>query len=232
MLCLHGFPDNAHTYDSLLPALAAAGFRGGRAVHARLRADLARTRRPLPVGAARPGRRRAHRGAGQRSRVRGRPRLGRHRRLRRGGARSRARHAPGHDRRRASRRRARRRWPHATSGTRASGTRTSSRCRSPSRSWPPTTSLFSSSGGATPRRSSIPRRSIERVKATFREPGVVTAALGYYRHTFHPGQPRPGAPAPARTDRRADDGADPRRCTAPAIGPAGSRRSRRWTICS
>jgi pimeloyl-ACP methyl ester carboxylesterase len=27
---------------------------------------------------------------------------------------------------------------------------------------------------------------IERVKATFREPGVVTAALSYYRHTFHP----------------------------------------------
>src|SRR5262249_58250647 len=26
-LCLHGFPDNAHTYDRLLPALAAAGFR-------------------------------------------------------------------------------------------------------------------------------------------------------------------------------------------------------------
>jgi pimeloyl-ACP methyl ester carboxylesterase len=27
---------------------------------------------------------------------------------------------------------------------------------------------------------------IERVKATFRQPGVVTAALNYYRHTFHP----------------------------------------------
>ena len=26
-LCLHGFPDNAHTYDELLPVLAAAGFR-------------------------------------------------------------------------------------------------------------------------------------------------------------------------------------------------------------
>jgi pimeloyl-ACP methyl ester carboxylesterase len=26
VLCLHGFPDNAHTYDTLLPALAAAGF--------------------------------------------------------------------------------------------------------------------------------------------------------------------------------------------------------------
>jgi pimeloyl-ACP methyl ester carboxylesterase len=26
-LCLHGFPDNAHTYRALLPALAAAGFR-------------------------------------------------------------------------------------------------------------------------------------------------------------------------------------------------------------
>jgi pimeloyl-ACP methyl ester carboxylesterase len=28
VLCFHGFPDNAHTYRSLLPALAAAGFRG------------------------------------------------------------------------------------------------------------------------------------------------------------------------------------------------------------
>jgi pimeloyl-ACP methyl ester carboxylesterase len=27
VLCLHGFPDNAHTYDDLLPALAGAGFR-------------------------------------------------------------------------------------------------------------------------------------------------------------------------------------------------------------
>jgi pimeloyl-ACP methyl ester carboxylesterase len=27
---------------------------------------------------------------------------------------------------------------------------------------------------------------IERVKATFRQPGVLTAALNYYRHTFHP----------------------------------------------
>jgi pimeloyl-ACP methyl ester carboxylesterase len=27
---------------------------------------------------------------------------------------------------------------------------------------------------------------IERVKATFRQPGVLTAALGYYRHTFDP----------------------------------------------
>jgi pimeloyl-ACP methyl ester carboxylesterase len=49
---------------------------------------------------------------------------------------------------------------------------------------------------------------IERVKATFREPGVVTAALSYYRHTFHPAQRDPalqqlqekvGAPTPVPT---------------------------------
>jgi pimeloyl-ACP methyl ester carboxylesterase len=31
-----------------------------------------------------------------------------------------------------------------------------------------------------------PREKMESVKATFRQPGVLTAALGYYRHTFHP----------------------------------------------
>lgn len=32
----------------------------------------------------------------------------------------------------------------------------------------------------------IPTDIMDRVKATFRQPGVVTAALNYYRHTFHP----------------------------------------------
>ena len=36
---------------------------------------------------------------------------------------------------------------------------------------------------------------IERVKATFRQPGVVTAALDYYRHTFHPANRDPGLQA-------------------------------------
>jgi len=49
---------------------------------------------------------------------------------------------------------------------------------------------------------------IEGIKATFREPGVVTAALGYYRHTFHPAnrdpalavlQERMSAPTPVPT---------------------------------
>jgi pimeloyl-ACP methyl ester carboxylesterase len=49
---------------------------------------------------------------------------------------------------------------------------------------------------------------LERIKATFREPGVVTAALGYYRHTFHPAnrdpaladlQHRMSAPTPVPT---------------------------------
>jgi pimeloyl-ACP methyl ester carboxylesterase len=32
----------------------------------------------------------------------------------------------------------------------------------------------------------LPPEIIESVKATFRQPGVVTSALNYYRHTFHP----------------------------------------------
>ncbi len=36
---------------------------------------------------------------------------------------------------------------------------------------------------------------IERVKATFRQPGVVTAALSYYRHTFHPANRDPALQA-------------------------------------
>ena len=36
---------------------------------------------------------------------------------------------------------------------------------------------------------------LERVKATFREPGVVTAALSYYRHTFHPANRDPALAA-------------------------------------
>jgi pimeloyl-ACP methyl ester carboxylesterase len=37
----------------------------------------------------------------------------------------------------------------------------------------------------------LPPAVIERVKKTFRQPGVVTAALNYYRHTFHPEQRDP-----------------------------------------
>jgi pimeloyl-ACP methyl ester carboxylesterase len=49
---------------------------------------------------------------------------------------------------------------------------------------------------------------MERVKTTFRQPGVVTAALSYYRHTFHPAnrdpslqhlQERVSAPTPVPT---------------------------------
>lgn len=36
---------------------------------------------------------------------------------------------------------------------------------------------------------------IERVKATFRQPGVVTAALSYYRHSFHPANRDPALQA-------------------------------------
>jgi pimeloyl-ACP methyl ester carboxylesterase len=40
-----------------------------------------------------------------------------------------------------------------------------------------------------------PTSVIERVKATFRQPGVVTAALSYYRHTFHPANRDPALQA-------------------------------------
>ncbi len=36
-----------------------------------------------------------------------------------------------------------------------------------------------------------PAEMMERLKATFRQPGVLTAALNYYRHTFHPGHHDP-----------------------------------------
>jgi pimeloyl-ACP methyl ester carboxylesterase len=41
----------------------------------------------------------------------------------------------------------------------------------------------------------LPAAVIERVKATFRQPGVVTAALNYYRHTFHPAHRDPALQA-------------------------------------
>jgi pimeloyl-ACP methyl ester carboxylesterase len=47
---------------------------------------------------------------------------------------------------------------------------------------------------------------IERVKATFRQPGVVTAALSYYRHTFHPGN---RDPALQRLQERASNAPTP-----------------------
>jgi pimeloyl-ACP methyl ester carboxylesterase len=62
VLCRHGFPDNAHTYDALRPVLAGAGFRAVAPVHAWLCADLTGTRRPLPISAPRSGRGRADSG--------------------------------------------------------------------------------------------------------------------------------------------------------------------------
>lgn len=41
----------------------------------------------------------------------------------------------------------------------------------------------------------LPAAVIERVKATFRQPGVVTAALNYYRHSFHPANRDPALQA-------------------------------------
>jgi pimeloyl-ACP methyl ester carboxylesterase len=41
----------------------------------------------------------------------------------------------------------------------------------------------------------LPPAVLERVKTTFRQPGVVTAALNYYRHTFHPANRDPALQA-------------------------------------
>jgi pimeloyl-ACP methyl ester carboxylesterase len=41
----------------------------------------------------------------------------------------------------------------------------------------------------------LPREGIESVKKTFRQPGVVTAALNYYRHTFNPANRDPALAA-------------------------------------
>ena len=77
-LCLHGFPDSAHTWRHLLPALADGRLPRRRPVHARLRADRRARRRPLPDRGAGDGRARPARGA-RRRRQGGdhRPRLGR-----------------------------------------------------------------------------------------------------------------------------------------------------------
>ena len=86
-LCLHGFPDTAHTWRYLLPELAGAGFH---AVAPFLR-GYAPTALPADghyqVGALVARRQRAARGArGRRRRRHRRPRLGRPGHLRRGGA--------------------------------------------------------------------------------------------------------------------------------------------------
>jgi pimeloyl-ACP methyl ester carboxylesterase len=53
---------------------------------------------------------------------------------------------------------------------------------------------------------------IERVKATFRQPGVVTAALTYYRHTFHPANRDPALQSlQERISTTPDAGPDARR---------------------
>ncbi len=159
VLCLHGFPDNAYTYGDLLPVAGGRWFSRCRAVHAGLCAHHAGAGRPVPVGAAGPGCGGAHRCARSRARLPRRSRLGGRGHVWRGRARPRAHRAHRHHRRGPSRRPSAATSPRATSATKASGTPTSFRCRTPSRSWPPTTSPSSSTGGETPRRSSIPRPS-------------------------------------------------------------------------
>ena len=76
VLCLHGFPDNAYTYSDLPARPGGRRFSRCRAVHAGIRAHHAGAGRPVSVGPAGPGCGGAHRGAGRRARLPGRSRLG------------------------------------------------------------------------------------------------------------------------------------------------------------
>ena len=86
-LCLHGFPDTAHTWRHLLPELAAAGYRAVAPFLRGYAPTAAARRRALPGRGAGAGRQRAARGARRRRRRRHRrARLGRPGHLRRGRA--------------------------------------------------------------------------------------------------------------------------------------------------
>ena len=155
VLCLHGFPDNAYTYTDLLPVLAAAGFRG---VAPFMRGYAPTT--PAPDG-------RYQSVLLAQDAVALIAALGAERAFLVGhdwgaaatyGA---AALAPERIERIVTSARPIQRpsaaiSPRATSATRASGTPTSFKCRTPSRSWPPTTLPSSRTGGETPPRSSIP----------------------------------------------------------------------------
>jgi pimeloyl-ACP methyl ester carboxylesterase len=76
-----------------------------------------------------------------------------------------------------------------------------------------------------------PPEIMESVKSTFRQPGVVTAALSYYRHTFHPAHRDSFAtlqeqvntvPTPVPTSPS----------TAPKIAPDAWKPSKLWTTSS
>ena len=234
-LCLHGFPDTAWGWRHLLPALADAGFHAGRAVHARLRADLAAPDGQLPGGRAGGRRQRAARRA-RRRRRRGahRPRLGRHGDLRCRRARARA-LAPGRDRRGPPAQRPRRRRCSPTTSSGGPGTSSSSRTRWPTWRWAWTTSSSSPGCGRTGRRATT-RPSTSTTSATrSASPSNLAAAIGYYRAMLQPDLQRPELRPPSR--RRA---AHPRRsrrstCTAPTTGacrssgPARPERSCRRT---
>jgi pimeloyl-ACP methyl ester carboxylesterase len=75
-----------------------------------------------------------------------------------------------------------------------------------------------------------PLEIIESVKTTFRQPGVLTSALNYYRHTFHPASHDPAletlrtkvvtTPVPLRRSH----------FMAPATGRGGCQRSQVWIV--
>ena len=78
----------------------------------------------------------------------------------------------------------------------------------------------------------LPPEIVESFKATFRRPGVLTAALSYYRHTFNPANRDP-ALAPLQKRIATLPTAVPALCFfAPPTDPVASRRSSAWTRSS
>ena len=230
-LCLHGFPDSAHTWDHLLPELAGAGFRAvapwtrgyaptsvpadgdysmtaltadANALHEALGGDADAVLVGHDWGAS--------------------PRTPPALPSRNAGGAS----WPSPCRRRRSPCR-------RSSGTRSSSAASTSSCSRPrSPSWSParTTCASSRTCGATGLRRTTPAPTLEHAKAALRDPANLAAAIGYYRAMFTTGGPT-GTPSNRRSTcmarrRRVRRRGRRRHARAPARGlPGGDHRGHR-----